>query len=139
MIKTCKAYEYSGDTEIYDQREVDAELARLRAEAKSHFDQALANGAEVGRLRERVAELESDLAHYFENTGLVPVHQRDEAIGRSNLLLEAVRWCVKFGVAIDNYGIYGHVGISVLDDLKPPESLKDIFAPLIAEALEIKT
>ena len=92
---------------------------------------------ELARLRERVVELEKELqqtdAAYLADNSALREH--------SKLLLEAVRWCLTNGVQLGKAFNGGEPRPALFQPgnccaIEAPEHLREILAPLIAEAVQ---
>jgi hypothetical protein len=109
-------YTVQGPQDVYLAAEVDAELARLKEEVKIACECWKKEQAETARLRELCAE-----------------HER---VGE---LQEAIVWMLRHGIVMAIHHIDGVpaprlVNNGDYDSESPPDHLKDILAPLIAEA-----
>ncbi|HYC01600.1 MAG TPA: hypothetical protein VEC57_20885 [Candidatus Limnocylindrales bacterium] len=126
MIEKYKAYEFTGDTEVYETAEVDAELARLRERVAE-----LERGESLLRLQIEAME---DCIARDEDQPQIPFEERAEELivteinhqnllERERLLLEAVRWLHVEWEQAANYRNY------------EPPPIPEELAPLIAEAV----
>lgn len=111
------------------------------------YDPANLDGTELTRLRERVAELKSEVSSLREITEDLQSSsiQKDDALRlalgaqsqlevEADLLKVALVWCLKYGAAVDTLGRIWQdsEGDNNYSIAQPPEEI----APLIAEAVK---
>jgi hypothetical protein len=127
-------YTVQGPQDVYLAAEVDAELARLKEEVKIACECWKKEQAETARLRELCAEHETCVAdHNLKDIELASLRER---VGE---LQEAIVWMLRHGIVMAIHHIDGVpaprlVNNGDYDSESPPDHLKDILAPLIAEA-----
>ena len=103
-MQKYKAYEYTGDTLIYDPREVDAEIARLKADNQSYREV-------MNQAQRTTLALEAE----------------------ANLLKAALRWCLENGATLlSPGGIMSDHGCGCCScDLKPPPEFAAVIAEAV--------
>jgi len=121
---------YAIDDDLFEERESLTCFKRtiLAVYKADDTDQELAS------LRERVGELERQRDSYRSGLGHQSVATSELEIENA-LLLEAVRWCLEKGARRILWMLSNRVEIAP----EPPEHLKEIFDPLIAEAVKQET